>query len=334
MKKTLFIRIKSKKDFKKLEQAAKIIKKGNLVAFPTETVYGLGANALDSKAVSGIFKAKGRPSDNPLIVHIADKKDVYKLTKEVPLEAEILMKKFWPGPLTIVLKRKKIVPKIVSAGLNTVAIRMPKHDVALELIKRAKVPIAAPSANVSGRPSPTSAKHVIHDLFGKIDAIIDGGEAEIGIESTVIDLSGEIPTLLRPGKITPEQLEKELGIVKIHGSLKGNKKVKVLISKSPGMKYIHYAPNAKVILVVGKNKNKIKKKIYLLSKNYKLKNKTIRIIEVRSLESFAKNIFRIFRGSDKKKIDVILVPGVEEKGLGLAIMNRLKKAASEIIRVR
>jgi len=302
----------------KIKDAAKILAQNGTVAFPTETVYGLGANALDKKAVKKIFVAKGRPGDNPLIVHIANKKDLNKLVEKIPANAEKLIDKFWPGPLTIVLKKSKIIPKIVTAGLNTVAIRMPSDKVALALIKEAKIPIAAPSANLSGRPSPTKFEHVFDDLNGKIDAIVHGKDTKIGVESTVIDLSGK-PTLLRPGKVTLEQLEKEIGKIKIHQTIKGRK---IELAKSPGMKYKHYSPKAKVILFYNK------KKIKNLSKN-----KKIAIIYTKrySPEFVAKNLFKKFREFDKKNVEIIFVEAMDEKGLGLAIMNRLKKASSKFL---
>ena len=238
---------------KKISYAAQIIRRGGIVAFPTETVYGLGANALDTKAVRKIFRAKGRPSDDPLIVHIADEHQLYELASYVPLQAKILMDKFWPGPLTIVLRKSKKVPRITTGGLDTVAIRMPSHSVALELLCAAGVPIAAPSANLFGRPSPTSAQHVLEDLNGKINAVLDGGRTRIGVESTVLDLSGKTPELLRPGKITIGQLQKIIGKIKVHPLVrsqprKGGKKA---AARSPGLSYRHYAPAAEVILVEG-----------------------------------------------------------------------------------
>jgi L-threonylcarbamoyladenylate synthase len=212
--------IKVGKDISKIKIAAEIIRNGGLVAFPTETVYGLGANALDENAVKKIFEAKKRPIDNPIIVHIARKSDVYKLTKNAPKITKKLIDKFWPGPLTLVLKRSEIVPKITCGGLDTIAIRMPRNRIALALIKMSKLPIAAPSANLSGKPSPTSAKHVINDLKGRIDVVIDGGRTEIGVESTVLDLTTKIPTILRPGGVTFEELKKVLKNVRIHESIK------------------------------------------------------------------------------------------------------------------
>jgi len=320
---------KTNPEISKIRKASSIIKKGGLVAFPTETVYGLGADALNPKAVKKIFKEKGRPSDNPLIVHIARKKDVYRLAKEVPKQAEKLMKKFWPGPLTIVLKKSRIVPNIITAGLDTVAIRMPKNRIALELIRESGVPIAAPSANSSTKPSPTSARHVLEDLDGKIGMIIDGGNAKIGVESTVVDMTSDIPMLLRPGGISLEQLRKCLGKVDVHPVAKG-KKSKEAISRSPGMKYRHYSPKAEVILVEGKGKMQ---KIREIAKSLERKGKKVAIMKMgKDHGRIAKKLFSAFREMDRKGFDAIILEGVDEKGLGLAIMNRIRKAASRRIK--
>ncbi len=320
-----------------VKQAALIIKEGGLAAFPTETVYGLGADALNAEAVKKIFEAKGRPADNPLIVHIADVKDVYRLAKEVPKEAELLMNRFWPGPLTIVLKKAKLVPDIVTAGLDTVAIRMPSHKVALALIREAKTPIAAPSANISGNPSPTHASHVIEDMMGKTDVIIDSGPCDIGVESTVIDMTVKPPLVLRPGGLPKEELAKFLKNV--------GKEEKSEKPKSPGMKYKHYAPNAEVIVVEG-NKEKVKKKVKELVNEYKLKGKMVGVITTMKEHRYdaevvkyigstekegAKNLFKALRDFDKENIHVIIAEGIEEKGIGEAVMNRLRKAAGQDI---
>ena len=232
-----------------IEKAADIIKNGGLVAMPTETVYGLAANALDGKAVAKIFKAKGRPMDNPLIVHISDISQIYPLVREFPDKARILAEKFWAGPLTIILPKSDIIPDEVSAGLDTVAIRFPSNKIAQALISKS-MPLAAPSANLSGSPSPTNARHVFDDMNGRIDAIIDGGECEVGVESTVITLATDTPRLLRPGGITVEQLREAIGDVIIDDAvlnpLKSGEK-----AASPGMKYKHYAPKAHIILLEG-----------------------------------------------------------------------------------
>ncbi|WP_457754139.1 L-threonylcarbamoyladenylate synthase [Thermococcus sp.] len=333
---TIVINMRDRVDNKKIKIAAKFIREGKLVAFPTETVYGLGADALNEKAVRRIFEAKGRPTDNPLIVHIARFKQLYELARNVPREAEILAEHFWPGPLTIVLPKKDNVPKITTGGLNTVAIRMPAHEIALNLVKASGRPIAAPSANISGKPSPTLAEHVVDDFYGKIECIIDGGEVKIGVESTVLDLTTKPPTLLRPGGLPLEEIERIIGKIKIHPAVKGKT---VDIAKAPGMKYKHYAPNAQVIVIEG-DREKVKEKIKTLLKEYKKRGIKVGIMATgdfyeadayvnlgNSEEEVAKNLFRALRELDKSGVDVILAEGIEEKGLGLAVMNRLRKAA-------
>lgn len=342
--KTKIIRINPKNpEISRIKKAADILRKGGLVAFPTETVYGLGANALNSRAVKKIFGVKGRPFDNPLIVHIADKKEIYRLADEIPEKTEKLMNAFWPGPLTLILKKSKAIPRITTVGLNTVAIRMPSHPIALALIRQTKNPIAAPSANLSGKPSPTSAEHVKQDLCKKIDAIIDSDDSDIGIESSVLDMTVNPPMLLRPGKITLNELRKILGKVEIHPSIRSTNRFR--ISKSPGMKYRHYAPNARIILIEG-NKLKVRKKIQELAGKYKKQGKTVGILCIeknsaytadsikfagKNLEIIAKNLFKIFREFDKEKIEIVLAEKISDKGLGLAIGNRLKRAAFQII---
>lgn len=331
-----------------VKQAAYMIKEGGLVAFPTETVYGLGADALNPKAVAKIFEAKGRPADNPLIAHIADMKDVYRLASEVPKDAELLMKEFWPGPLTIILKKTKIVSDIVTAGLDTVAIRMPSHKVALALIKEAKTPLAAPSANLSGKPSPTDANQVIEDMMGRVDVIIDSGSCDIGVESTVIDMTVKPALILRPGGLPKEEIEKflknigkeEIFRAKRREAWNANDK-KSDKPKSPGMKYKHYAPNAEVIVVEG-NKEKVMKKAKELVEEYKLKGKKVGVITTvkergygadvvkyvgNTEKEVARKIFKALRDFDKEDIHIIIAEGIEEKGIGEAVMNRLRKAA-------
>jgi L-threonylcarbamoyladenylate synthase len=327
----------------KIKQAAKLIKDKKLVAFPTETVYGLGANALDSFAVKKIFLAKGRPADNPLIIHIYDKVDLQKLARGIPHITKKLTDRFWPGPLTVVLKKSKLVPCIATGGLDTVAIRMPKNKIAQLLIRESGVPIAAPSANFAGRPSPTLAKHVFEDLKGRIGLIIDGGQTRIGIESTVIDLSRKTPMLLRPGAITLEQLQRTIGKIDLHPILRGKKSK---THRSPGMKYRHYSPNAKIILIEGQ-KHQVNKKISHLIQTYKGKRVGIMTMDKtfspksnltkfmgNSYNKIATNLFKTLREFDSKKIDIVLVQGTGKKGLGLGIMNRLGKAAYKKIRVR
>jgi L-threonylcarbamoyladenylate synthase len=329
----------------KIKRAAKLIKQGRLIAFPTETVYGLGANALDSFAVKKVFEAKGRPSDNPLIVHIYNKDDIKILAKDIPEITKKIIDQFWPGPLTIVLKKSRLVPKTTTAGLDTVAIRMPKNKIAKILIKEAGVPVAAPSANFAGRPSPTLAKHVWDDLKGRIDLIIDGGQTAIGIESTVIDLSRKKPMLLRPGGVTLEELQRVIGRIEVHPILKGKKSKTV--SRSPGMKYRHYAPIAKLILIEGTRHN-VNKKISQLLKTYKKQQKRVGIMTTdktisqkadmikyvgSDFSKIATNLFKALREFDSRGIDVILAQGISQKGLGLGIMNRLSKAAYKRIHV-
>ncbi|MDO8647620.1 MAG: L-threonylcarbamoyladenylate synthase [Candidatus Diapherotrites archaeon] len=315
---------------KSISQAAKILCAGGLVAFPTETVYGLGANALNAKAVSKIFKAKGRPSDNPLIVHVSSIEQVPSLVKKIPNNAKVLMNKFWPGPLTLVLSKSPEIPKIVTAGLDSVAIRMPAHKVALELIRAVGFPLAAPSANLSTTPSPTNALHVFEDLHDRISLILDGGSVRIGVESTVLDLTGRTPTILRPGAVTLEQLRKVLGKVKVHKAVHGVKS-KVAKVKSPGLKHKHYSPKAKVLLFTGaraKALAKIRKEKSALEKQ----GFKAGIISISSPKALAKSVFKKFREFDTQGVHFILVAGVEEKGIGFAVMNRLKRAASKEIK--
>lgn len=330
------------KDIKHLEEAAEIIKSGGIGAFPTETVYGLGANALDGEAVKKIFEAKGRPQDNPLIIHIAKKEDIDKYVDEVPKFAEELMEKYWPGPLTIILKKKNIVSDITSAGLDTVGVRMPDNDIALKLIELSGVPIAAPSANISGRPSPTDIERCEEDLNGRVDFIVGSEKSKIGVESTIVDATGEHLCVLRPGGITLEMLKEiDEGVYidkAILTTLDKNTK-----PKAPGMKYKHYAPKAKVKMVQGPI-NKMVEKIREMVHNYideDLKvgimatDETISMYDegiVKSLgtredlTSVTKNLFEMLRSFDDLGVDVIITEAFEEKGLGVAIMNRLKKS--------
>jgi L-threonylcarbamoyladenylate synthase len=328
-----------------IQTAADFIRKGGLVAFPTETVYGLGADALNSEAVLALFAAKKRPLDNPPIVHVADLKEVGRLVLEVPPKAKVLMEKFWPGPLTLIFKRSSLVPKVTVAGLDTVAIRMPKHKVALELIRQSRCPIAAPSANLAGKPSPTTAQHVYEDLNGRIDAILDGGATNIGVESTVVDLSVDPPMLLRPGGTPYEVLKKVLGDLKLHPFVEAEQELSLQQIRSPGMKHKHYAPKAEVILVEGKIPA-VTLKIKTLAESYKLESKKVGILAtdetqsaytadvVKSLGSrsnlatVAQNLFRLLREVDAENVDVILAEGVSSEGLGLAVMNRLRKASA------
>jgi L-threonylcarbamoyladenylate synthase len=344
MKETLLLKVDSENpDPAKIQIAAQVIRKGGLVAFPTETVYGLGADALNPSAVLSLFEAKKRPLDNPPIVHVANASEVYRLVQEVPEKAEVLMKKFWPGPLTLVFKRSSIVPNVTVAGLDTVAIRMPKHKVALALIKQSSLPIAAPSANLAGKPSPTTAKHVYEDLNGRIDVILDGGATSIGVESTVVDLTVDPPMVLRPGT-SFEALKKVLGDVRLHPFVQAEEELPLEKIRSPGMKHRHYAPKAEVILVEG-GVAAVTNKIKELSESYRLKGAKVGILGtdetqaaykadvVKSLgsrfnlEGVAQNLFRLLREVDAENVDVIIAEGVSSEGIGLAIMNRLRKAS-------
>lgn len=325
-----------------IEEAANIIKNGGLVGFPTETVYGLGANGLNIEAVEKIFIAKGRPQDNPLILHISSIDQLRELVEEIPDIAKTCIDKFWPGPLTILFKKSNRVPEIITASLNTVAIRMPKNNIALELINLANTPIAAPSANISGRPSPTSAKHVVEDLNGKIDMIIDGGITGIGLESTVLDLSATIPTILRPGGVTEEELRQIIPDLRVDYNID---ELDDFIPKSPGQKYRHYAPKSEMIVFEGTTGDIIKA-INRDAKKYKKLGKNIGIMctdETKDLykegliismgsredkPSIASNLFNTIRLFDKSDVDIILAESVELSDLGTAIMNRIIKAAS------
>ncbi|MBO8126090.1 MAG: threonylcarbamoyl-AMP synthase [Firmicutes bacterium] len=328
-----------------IEEAAGLLASGEVVAFPTETVYGLGANGLDSRAVKKIFAAKGRPADNPLILHIAEPETLHEIVADIPERAQILIRRFWPGPLTMVLPKKPEIPSEVTAGLSTVAVRMPAHPVAKALIAAAGVPVAAPSANISGRPSPTRAEHVWEDLAGKIAAVVDGGQCGIGLESTVIDLSGEVPYLLRPGGITLEQLEAVLGRVEVAGEVAASQ-----TPKAPGMKYRHYAPKAPLWIVNAETTTQTLSLLNRLVEEDLARNEKVAVIAsaetvaaleekarpgliLRSLGSrnepavAAQNLFAILREVDKAGADVIYAEAVGTAGIGAAVMNRLYKAA-------
>lgn len=338
-----------KLDNKYINEAANVIRKGGNVAFPTETVYGLGANALDKDAVAKIFKAKGRPQDNPLIVHVANK-EISNLVLNIPKVAEDLINKFWPGPLTVILEKSPIIPDVTSAGLNTIGIRMPDNEIALKLIELSKRPIAAPSANISGRPSPTEVERCVEDLSGKIDYILGGHRSEVGVESTIVDCTVNPPLVLRPGGITLEMLKEVNLEIEIDEAIKGIPSGD-LKPKAPGMKYRHYAPKAKLKVISG-NKEKTIYKINEIVENYIEKNKTVavlctdenkekfskgKVISLGSefiLEDIARNLFEALRTCDDLKVDFIICEAFEEKGVGVAIMNRLNKAAGfDIIEV-
>lgn len=336
-------------DEEKIKRAAQKIKDGGTVVFPTETVYGLGTDALNEEAVKKIFIAKGRPQDNPLIVHVASK-NIENLVENIPDIAQKLIDKFWPGPLTLILNKKSIIPYITSANLNTIGIRMPNNQLALKLIEMSETVIAAPSANISGRPSPTDIERCIEDLSGRVDCIIGGDKSEIGLESTIVDCTVNPPLVLRPGGITLEMLKEIDNKIEIDSAImkKNNKDLK---PKAPGMKYRHYAPNAKVKIISGERKKTIEKinemvdyyidnnkKVCILTieENEKEYKKGMKIIlgSRENLLVIAQNLFESLRKCDDLGADVILAEAYEEKGVGIAIMNRLNKAAGfDIIKV-
>lgn len=306
-----------------IKKAAQFIKDGEIVAFPTETVYGLGANVFDDKAIKKIFIAKKRPLDNPLIVHISNIDQIESLVKKVNDCAKKIIEKFFPGPITIVLEKNDVISELVSGGLNTIAIRMPSLELTQKFIDECGVPLAAPSANLSGSPSPTSWRHVYNDLNGRIPCILKGPECDVGIESTVVDCTKNKPVILRPGIISLEDLQKIFADVKIY------KPRKLIKPKSPGMKYRHYAPKAKVILINSEEdflKYKFEKNNSAFIGFLKLKGFK-KFKRVNDLRDYARNIFNFFRKCDEEKIETIFCQKVPEIGLGLAIMNRLTKAA-------
>lgn len=336
-------------DEDQIRRAGNILKEGGLVAFPTETVYGLGGNALDAQASAKIYAAKGRPSDNPLIVHIADWDAIYKIVSEIPPEAKKLADAFWPGPLTMILKKSDAVPMATTGGLDTVAIRMPSNEVARALIRAGGGYVAAPSANTSGRPSPTCAAHVAQDLSGKIEMIIDGGSVDIGLESTIVDLTDGKPTILRPGYINQEMLEQVLDEVEMdRGLISPDSNVH---PKAPGMKYRHYAPKADLIIVEGEAAQ-VREKINELVRENLAAGKKVGVIgtdesllyykegDVRSIGSrkeeitIAQHLYSILRDFDESDISVIYSESFETPKIGQAIMNRLIKAAGhQVIKV-
>ncbi|CAL1522266.1 L-threonylcarbamoyladenylate synthase [Bacillus subtilis] len=320
-----------------IAQAAALLRENEVVAFPTETVYGLGANAKNTDAVKKIYEAKGRPSDNPLIVHIADISQLEDLTGPAPEKAKTLMKRFWPGALTLILpcKPDALSPR-VTAGLETVAIRMPDHPLALALIRESGLPIAAPSANLSGKPSPTKAEHVAHDLDGRIAGIMDGGPTGIGVESTVLSCADDIPVLLRPGGITKEQIEAVIGPIHVDKGLSDQNEKPI----SPGMKYTHYAPTAPLAICEGSPE-----RIQHLIKEYQQGGRRVGVLTTEEkagvysadyvkscgrraqLETVAAGLYDALRSFDENKVDFIIAESFPDTGVGLAIMNRLMKAA-------
>ena len=326
-----------------LTEAAEILKNGGLVAFPTETVYGLGANGLDEKACKRIYEAKGRPSDNPLILTIGDLDGLYKIVGKVTENAKKIIDAFWPGPITLVLPKADCVPETVTGGLDTVAVRYPSNKIARELIKIAGIPVAAPSANSSGKPSPTRASHVEFDLNGKIEMIIDGGAADWGLESTILDVSEDKPVLLRPGAVTQDMIEDIVGEIDVDPAVyskpDGN-----IVPKAPGMKYKHYSPSAKVILVSGSMKNvisTINEKISTDEKNglrvgvmattqtkdRYIGGEVLVVGDRTKPETIGANLFKILRKFDFIGVDIVYSEVFDEDGEGAAIMNRLNKAA-------
>ena len=329
-------------DIRFIEEAGKVIRNGGTVAFPTETVYGLGANALDDEAVRKIFIAKGRPQDNPLIIHVSTK-EISELVKDVPEVAQKIIDKFWPGPLTVILEKKDIIPNVTSANLNTIGIRMPNSEIALKLIELAERPIAAPSANISGRPSPTEVERCVEDLNGRVDYIIGGESSDIGVESTIVDCTVNPPLVLRPGGITLEMLKEINPEIELDKALK-SKPNDDFKPKAPGMKYKHYAPNAHLKIIKGKNEKTIEiineivenyiekgNDVAILTTNENLNKfnngKVISIGSENDLKEIAKNLFEALRKCDDLRVQYILCQGFEENGVGLAIMNRLNKAA-------
>ncbi len=325
-----------------LKRAGQIIRDGGLVAFPTETVYGLGGDALNPESSKKIYAAKGRPSDNPLIVHVADMDSVEAIVKEIPQAARKLADAFWPGPLTMIMNKSDKVPYETTGGLDTVAIRMPNNRIALELIRRSSGYIAAPSANTSGRPSPTVARYCVEDLSGKIEMIIDGGQVGIGLESTIVDLTSETPMILRPGYITREMLGEVLGIVDIDRTIiDGNSKER---PKAPGMKYRHYAPKGELTIVEGAQ-DKVVAYINDMAGQLRAQGKRVGVIGtdaskdlyeadvVKSVgnrkkeATIAHELFKVLREFDDEDMDVMFSESFDDSGIGQAIMNRLLKAA-------
>ncbi|HYK73664.1 MAG TPA: L-threonylcarbamoyladenylate synthase [Pseudoneobacillus sp.] len=324
-------------EYPQVLEAAELLKKNEVVAIPTETVYGLGGNAESDEAVDKIFQAKGRPSDNPLIIHIAHKDQLNAFIENVPAQAAKLMDAFWPGPLTIIFQKKeKALSEKATAGLNTVAVRMPDHAIALAVLKSCGLPIAAPSANTSGKPSPTTGAHVLEDLDGKVSGILDGGPTGVGVESTVIDCTEEIPVILRPGGITKEQIEAVIGEVGMDKALTDLTSA----PKSPGMKYQHYAPNAPLYLVSGS-----KKFFDRLIAEKKTEGMRVGVLTTEeqvaayeadvvlacgyrsNLETVASSLYQTLRAFNDSSVDIIFSEMFPNEGVGQAVMNRLEKAA-------
>jgi len=327
-----------------LKEAGRLLAAGALVAFPTETVYGLGGDGLQADAAARIYAAKGRPSDNPLILHIADVADMEKLAVDIPELAYRLAEKFWPGPLTMILKKGDVVPYTTTGGLNTVAIRMPSDEIAREIIRASGTYIAAPSANLSGRPSPTKAEHVIEDLSGRIEMIVDGGDSDIGLESSIIDLSGDVPMILRPGYITKEDFEQIVAEVEYDSAVLATKPQESVVAKAPGMKYRHYAPKGQITIVEGNTADVINK-INALVAEQEAKGIRVAVLcaeetkeqytckqvyslgSLKSEKEISAHLFAALRNFDTEQMEVIYSESFENTKLAGAIMNRLRKAA-------
>lgn len=347
---TVIFEIENEED-PRLLRAAEILRSGGTVIFPTETVYGLGANALSDTAVRRIFAAKGRPSDNPVIVHIAQWSQIYDVASVVPIEAERLAEQFWPGPLTMIMPKSQAVPMGVTGGLNTVAVRLPEHPVARKLIALAGVPVAAPSANISGKPSPTGPEHVIKDMCGKVDCIVCSGESRGGVESTVVDLTVTPPVILRPGGVTYEQLIRVIPGIVLDPALSGDREDAA--PKSPGMKYAHYAPDAPMTVYEGDTEKVVLAMLEAIRTNDSEGKRTgilgytetqerfegtgaafYDLGSIRKPEDAARLLFHRLRACNDDGVNAVLAHGISESGLGLAVMNRMRKAAgNNVIRV-
>lgn len=328
-----------KAEKQEIEKAGQIIRKGGLVLFPTETVYGIGADGLNEVAVRKIFIAKGRQQDNPLILHICNQEMLKTIVKEITPMEKKLIKHFWPGPFTLILKRTDEVPDVVTAGLDTVGVRFPNHLIAQSFIKQARVPIAAPSANLSGKPSGTNLTDIQKEFQGKVDLMLDGGDSEIGLESTVVRVIDETPHILRPGKITPEEIRMVAGDAIIDSHILGKLQEGQTVN-SPGMKYRHYAPQTKCMLVYSEENQKLVEKVKQIANKYKnplilsttenkgyyTNYKTIDMGEKQNLEQISKNLFKNLRKVDTYHCEIVIIEGTTKEGMGLAIMNRLLRA--------
>jgi len=331
-------------DTELLKEAGKLLAQGGLVAFPTETVYGLGGDGLQETAAARIYAAKGRPSDNPLILHIAEAADMEKLAVDIPELAYRLAEQFWPGPLTMILKKGEAVPYATTGGLDTVAVRMPSDEIAREIIRASGTYIAAPSANLSGRPSPTKAEHVIEDLSGRVEMIVDGGDSDIGLESSIIDLSGDVPMILRPGYITKEDFEQIVAEVEYDSAVLATKPQESIVAKAPGMKYRHYAPKGQITIVEGETEQVVKtinalvaeqeakgiKVAVLCAEETKEAYQCRHIFSLGSLKEekeISAHLFGALRSFDTEQMEVIYSESFDHTKLAKAIMNRLRKAA-------